>query len=132
MPLVSVVIPIYNTESFLRETIDSVLCQTLSDFELILLDDGSTDHCVDIIRSYHDSRIRFIPCPHDFIGTLNRGYSEAKGKYIAQMDSDDLMMPKRLQIQYDFMEKNPHIAACGGWMRSCGERAYPICMPEIH
>ena len=132
MPLVSVVIPIYNTESFLRETIDSVLCQTLNDFELILLDDGSTDHSVDIIHSYHDSRILFIPCPHDFIGTLNRGYGEAKGTYIAQMDSDDLMMPKRLQIQYDFMEANPHIAACGGWMHSFGKRAYPIRKPETH
>ena len=132
MPLISVVIPVYNAESFLQETIDSVLYQTFHDFELILVDDGSTDHSVDIIRSYDDSRIRFIPCEHDFIGTVNQGYSHAKGKYIAQLDHDDLMMPKRLQIQYEFMEANPTIVACGGWMHCFGKRTDVKRVPSEH
>jgi len=132
MPEISVVIPVYNAASFLRETIDSVLCQTFRDFELILVDDGSTDRSVEIIRSYSDSRIRFVPCGHDFIGTVNRGYSLAEGKYIAQLDHDDLMMPKRLQIQYDFMETNQGIAACGGWMHCFGKWTHVIRMPMEH
>ena len=72
MKPITVVIPVYNGEAFLVETIDSVLCQTFSDFELVLVDDGSTDQSVEIIRSYSDPRISFIACPHDFTGTLNR------------------------------------------------------------
>ena len=132
MPLISVVIPVYNAETFLQATIDSVLCQTFHDFELILLDDGSTDHSVDIVRSYNDPRIRFIPCEHDFIGTVNHGYNCAKGEYIAQLDHDDLMMPRRLQIQYEFMEANPTVAACGGWMHCFGKKTHVIHMPMDH
>ena len=131
-PNISVVIPVYNAESFLRDTIESVLCQTFRDFELLLLDDGSTDHSVDIIRSYTDPRICFIPCEHDFIGTVNQGYGRARGKYIAQLDHDDLMVPQRLQIQYRFMEEHPHIAACGGWMHCFGMRTNVIRMPLQH
>ena len=132
MPEISVVIPVYNAASFLQDTIDSVLCQTFRDFELLLLDDGSTDHSIEIIRSYSDPRICCIPCSHDFVGTVCRGYSQAKGKYIAQLDHDDLMMPKRLQIQYEFMEANPHIVACGGWMHNFGKTTHVSRYPLIH
>ena len=132
MKPISVIIPIYNGEQFLRETIDSVLCQTFRDFELILLDDGSTDCSVEIIRSFNDPRIIFIQCPHDFTGTVNRGYELSKGKYVAQLDHDDLMAPERLQIQYEYMESNPQITACGGWMQCFGKHTHAIRISTNH
>jgi len=132
MPAISVVIPVFNAASFIEETIDSVRCQTFRDFELLLADDGSTDNSAEIIQSYNDPRIRYIPCVHDFTRTVNRGYNEAKGKYIAQLDHDDLMMPDRLQVQYEFMEENQGIAACGGWMHCFGKYNHVIRVPLEH
>ncbi len=103
-PLISVCMPMYNASKFLRECMDSVLAQTFGDFEFLIVDDGSTDGSVEIVRSYHGSRIRLIRNRHDYIGSLNMLLDEARGKYIARMDADDVMMPERLQVQYDFME----------------------------
>jgi glycosyltransferase involved in cell wall biosynthesis len=135
MKPVTVMIPVYNAEAFINETIDSVLCQSFTDFELLLPDDGSTDRSAEIIRSYTDSRIRYVKCAHDFIGTLNRGLSLASGKYIAFMDHDDIMLPGRLHTQYDFMESRTGIAACGGYMiafgKNSGKMTAPLTYPEI-
>ena len=120
MKPITVLIPVYNAEAFLRETIDSVLCQTFTDFELLLMDDGSTDGSEAIIQSYTDPRIRYVQCPHDFIGTLNKGLELSKSKYIALIDHDDMMMPYRLQTQFEFMESNPDIAASGAYMHTFG------------
>jgi glycosyltransferase involved in cell wall biosynthesis len=84
------------------------------------MDDGSTDSTAEIIRSYTDLRIRYELCPHDFVGTVNRGFNKARGKYIALFDHDDIMVPHRLQKQFDFMESHPDIVACGGWMKEFG------------
>ena len=119
---VSVIIPVYNAEIFLSETIKSVLNQSFIDFELIMLDDGSTDKSQDIIKTFDDKRIRYIFCRHDFIATLNKGQKLALGKYIAQLDHDDIMMPDRLKIQYDYMETHTEVAACGGYMEFFGKR----------
>jgi glycosyltransferase involved in cell wall biosynthesis len=129
---ISVIIPIYNAEAFLSETIDSVLSQTFSDFELLALDDGSTDQSVEIIKSYNDQRIRYVKCTHDFTGTLNKGLSISQGKYIAQIDHDDMMLPYRLQTQYDFMETNPDIVACGGYMIAFGRISREMKVPVIY
>jgi hypothetical protein len=118
---VSVVIPVYNAEEFLKETIDSVLNQTFRDFELIIADDSSSDRSKDIILSYKDPRIRYVFCEHDFIGTHRKGYQSACGKYIAHLDHDDIMMPERLQIQFNFMESHPEIDACGGYLLRFGK-----------
>lgn len=120
MPIISVIMPVYNAEAFIKETIDSILCQTFTDFELLALDDGSTDQSAKIIQSYNDPRLKYIPCPHDFISTLNHGIALAQGKYIARIDHDDLMVADRLKIQYEFMEKHLEIAACGGYMETFG------------
>ncbi len=120
-PKISVLIPLYNSAAFIRETIDSVLAQTFSDFELLLMDDGSSDDTADIVRTYQDPRIRYERCPHDFSGTFNRGVDIARGKYVALLDHDDMMVPRRLQMQYDFMESRPDIVACGGIMRTSGK-----------
>lgn len=104
----------YNSSPFIRETIESVLNQTFSDFELLVGDDCSTDNTCEIVESYEDSRIRLIRCEHNFIETENRLLYEARGKYIARLDHDDRMLPDRLKIQYDYMEAHPEIDALGG------------------
>ncbi len=116
-PLVSILMPVYNNEAYVKEAIDSMLCQTLSDFELIVLDDCSTDNGVEIIREIDDKRIIYY-CNEKNIGlanNLNVGLKMAKGKYIARMDGDDISLPTRLKTQIDFLEKNTNIDLC-----SCG------------
>lgn len=76
----------------MRECIDCVLPQTFKDFEFLIADDGSEDDSVEIVKSYHDDRIRLIQNKHDYIGSLNMLLDEARGKYIARMDADDVMV----------------------------------------
>lgn len=113
MPLISVVMSVYNSSLFLKECIKSILEQTFKDYELIILDDGSSDNSIDIIKTFSDTRIKFIACQHDYIQTLNMGINMTKGKYIAHMDSDDIMLPNRLEVEYKFMEENQNIDVCG-------------------
>lgn len=101
----------YNAAPYLRECIDSIFAQTFNDFELIIVDDGSTDESVDTVRSYSDPRIRLICREHDFIDSLNTLLDEAHGQYIARMDADDIMLYNRLQVQYDYLEAHPEVAA---------------------
>lgn len=106
---------VYNEEKFLKAAIDSILNQTFSDFEFIIINDASSDTSRDIITSYNDPRIVFIENKEN-IGltkSLNIGIKIAKGKYIARMDADDISLPERLQSQYDFMENNQRIDICG-------------------
>ena len=116
-PLISVLMPVYNGEKYLREAIDSVLAQTYTNFELLLINDGSTDSSKDIILSYSDPRIRYIENEQNLklIATLNKGIDLAKGDYIARMDADDVCMPNRLLTQLRFMQKHPQIDMCGSW-----------------
>lgn len=92
IPLISVIMPVYNGERFLRQAIDSILRQTFSDFELIIINDGSTDATEKIIQSYDDSRIRYVKNEHNLklIKTLNKGLTLATGEYISRMDADDI------------------------------------------
>jgi len=95
---------LYNSERYLREAIDSVLSQTLTDFEFIIVDDGSKDGSADIIRTYHDSRIRLISQENAGLPTaLNKGIRATKSDLIARMDPDDLCSPERLARQYDYL-----------------------------
>ena len=116
-PLISVVLPVYNCEMYLRECIDSILSQTFRDFELIIINDGSSDGSKDIILSYDDERIVFIENERNLkvIETLNRGIAAARGKYIARMDSDDRCLPDRLKRQYEYMESHPEVDICSSW-----------------
>ena len=111
---ISVCMPVYNRVKCIGECIESILQQTFTDFELLIVDDGSTDETCDVILSYDDPRIRLIQGEHDYIGSCNRLFDEAKGKYIARMDSDDLMLPDRLRIQYEYMETHPEVDILGG------------------
>jgi len=121
-PLVTVLIPVYNGAKFLGEAIESILNQTLEDFELLIIDDGSTDNCVDIIRGYHDSRIRLVENDKNLgqAETMNRGLHLAKGKYIARMDQDDVSLSSRLRKQVAYMENNLQVGVCGTWIKYIG------------
>ncbi len=120
-PILSIIMPVYNVDSeFLHESIDSVLNQTFGEYEFLIIDDGSTNGCIDIIKTYSDKRINIILNHHNFIDSLNKGVNEANGKYIVRMDADDIMLPNRLQEQFDFMESHPEIDVCGSWAEIFG------------
>lgn len=131
-PVISIVLPVYNSENYIGDSIDSILVQTYPNFELIIIDDGSTDTTVKIIKSYNDNRIILVENTHDYIQSLNTGISKTRGKYIARMDADDIMVKNRLQIQYDYMEANLDIDICGGWMEIFGSTPNIIKAPLEH
>lgn len=107
-PMVTVLMSVYNGEKFLKEAMDSILTQTFTDFEFLIINDGSTDNSVKIIESYNDSRIRLINNEKNLklIASLNKGISLARGKYIARMDCDDISSPMRLEKEVDFLENS--------------------------
>lgn len=109
MPEVSVILPVYNGETYLKEAIDSILTQTFRDFELLLINDGSTDRSEQIILSYTDPRIRYLKNEKNkgLIYTLNDAVNESNAKYIARMDADDIALPHRLEKQIHYLKVNP-------------------------
>ena len=111
VPLVSVLMPVYKTAPYLREAMDSMLCQTFKDFELIVLDDCSPDNAEEILDTYDDPRIVRYKGEKNagLSNVLNVGIGMARGKYIARMDSDVISLPERLQIQVDYLETHPEI-----------------------
>lgn len=117
MPEITVLMPVRNGEKYIKDAIESVLKQTFTDFEFIIIDDGSTDQTVKIVHEYEDQRIRLIKREHRFILNLNEGLKLASGSYIARMDADDIMHTERLKIQLKRMKKNPDIVVCGTWAR---------------
>lgn len=124
MPKVSVVMPAYNAEKYIGEAIESILNQTFSDFEFIIINDGSTDRTEEIIASYTDSRIIYLKNEKNsgIVITLNKGLDVAKGEYIARMDSDDISLPERLEKQVNEMEQSPDIVVLGGGMEFIGAK----------
>jgi glycosyltransferase involved in cell wall biosynthesis len=120
--LVSVVMPVYNVESYVEESVCSILSQTYADFEFIIINDGSTDNTSKIIERIQDDRIIFIDS-HENKGNYNRrneGCRLAKGKYICVMDGDDIAMPCRIEKQVNLMEKDYSIQACGSFFEMTG------------
>lgn len=110
-PLISVIMPVYNGERFLRQAIDSILNQTLNDFELIIINDGSTDSTEDIILSYQDKRIRYIKNEKNLrlIKTLNKGLGLANGQFVSRMDADDVAHPLLFEKQIEAFNLNKSI-----------------------
>ena len=105
---VTVLMPAYNAGSYIAEAIRSVLAQSFTDFELLIVNDGSTDNTGRIIRSFTDSRITVIDQANQGIAAaLNTGLSKAKAPYIARFDADDICLPGRLQNQFDFLSYTP-------------------------
>lgn len=120
LPLISIVMPTYNMGHYLRECIPSILEQSCPDFELIIINDGSTDRTEEVIRTFPDKRIVYVYREHDYMASLNAGIRMARGKYIMRMDADDIMMPDRIKQQAEFMEKQPDIDICGGGIKNFG------------
>lgn len=114
-PKVSVIMSVYNAENHLRQAIESILSQSFSDFELIVADDGSTDHSFEIINSYCDQRIRAMRAPlnQGLYHVRNRLLGVAKGEYVAVLDSDDVALPDRLRIQAEFLDQNAGVVLVG-------------------
>lgn len=124
VPVVSILMPVFNTAPYLGEAIDSILSQTFSDFELIILNDCSPDNSDDILNTYGDSRIVRYKGDKNvgLSNVLNVGIEMARGKYIARMDSDDLSLPERLQIQVNYLEQNPSIDLVSAGMQLFGAK----------
>ena len=115
-PLLSVVMPVYNCGPYLAAAIESIREQTLADFEVIVIDDGSTDGSARIIddAAQSDARLRVIRRPNTgIVGALNDGLAAARGRYIARMDGDDLSLPSRFARQLDFLQANPSVTLVG-------------------
>ncbi len=114
IPKISVIMPTYNAEQFLRESIESILEQTYSNFELLVIDDNSKDKTREIINSYDDIRIRIVDGDRKGLAAaLNKGIREAKGEYIARMDADDISLPERFAKQVDYLKAHPEISLLG-------------------
>lgn len=123
-PKVSVLMPVYNTkEEYLREAIESILNQTYTNFELVILDDGSTTDIEKVVTSYKDKRIRFHKSPKNLGISLatNKLMDMAKGEFISLMDSDDIAIKSQLQKEVDYLDKNPTVSIV-----SCAYKEFPI------
>lgn len=119
-PLVSVIMPVYNSEKHLKEAIDSILNQTYKNIELIVIDDGSVDNSIKIIKNIKSDKIVFLKNERNIgvSATRNKGFSIAKGKYIALMDSDDISPLYRIEKQVEFLENNIEYGLVGGHYES--------------
>ncbi|GHV56049.1 glycosyl transferase [Bacteroidia bacterium] len=121
---ISVLMPVFNAEKYLREAIESILNQTFTDFELIIINDGSMDGSKAIIQSFSDRRIRYVENETNLgvVKTANKGIDLCRGKYTIRMDADDISLPGRLEQQYRFMEEHPDIGVCSSWAQVIDEQ----------
>lgn len=120
-PKVTVLMPVYNGEEYLCEAIESILNQTFRDFEfLIISEHGTSEESLAIIKNYTDERIRHIhnTARLGLVGSLNLGLKEARGKYIARMDADDISYPKRFELQVKLMDNKKKVGICGTWVET--------------
>ena len=114
-PVISVILPVYNAGQYLKYAVDSILEQTHKDFELLLIDDGSTDESSTIIDTYAKADPRVVAIHQDNMGlvaTLNKGVRLARGKYIARMDADDISLPRRFEVQVSLLESTEGAVLC--------------------
>jgi glycosyltransferase involved in cell wall biosynthesis len=133
-PLISVVMPVYNTEQYVGEAIESILLQTFPNFELIIIDDGSTDGSQKIIAEFvrRDKRVRSIFASHRGTSEAqNTGIGLAKGAYIAHLDADDVSLPERLEVQWDWMQRTG-VDVCGSCVKYLGYRSGILWFPQEH
>lgn len=130
-PLVTVLMGVYNTSAYVRETIDSILQQTLTDFEFLIYNDGSTDDTAEVVRSYTDPRIQLVDnqTNRGVSPNMNEGIAKARGRYIARMDGDDIAEPERLARQVAYMEAHPEVGLCGSAVRYFGSSSAVITLP---
>lgn len=132
-PKISVLMPAYNSEAYIAEAIDSILNQTFSDFEFIIINDGSKDNTSSVVRKYKDKRIKFIDNKENkgLVAVLNQGLDLCSGEYIARMDSDDISFPTRFEKQIQYMESNPDVGILGTAGQNFGANNDICYSPEI-
>lgn len=130
-PKVSVVISTYNDEAYIQEAVDSILNQTIEDIELIVVNDGSTDRTGEILQSIKDERLIILTNDTNkgIAYSRNRAMKISKGDYIAQMDGDDVSLSRRLELQYNYMEKNRNVSVCGAYAK-CFGRSNGVIAPK--
>lgn len=127
-PTISVLMPVYNAAGYLRDAVESILGQDFKDFELVCVDDGSTDGSAKILASYTDPRLRVITQLHNqgIVKTLNNGLAECRGQYIARMDSDDIAMQERFSRQLEAFQENPEVAVVDCVQTLMDENGHPL------
>lgn len=130
-PLVSVIIPCYNAGCFLRETVESVFSQTLEDYEIILIDDGSTDDTVSVIRSFGDRVISEIGPNRGASAARNRGTALSRGKFIQYIDADDLLSANALELRVRALQENNADVAYSDWQKLIETSESEFCLGEI-
>lgn len=121
-PIISVVLPVYNGEKYLAEAIDSILAQTVTNFELLVINDGSTDDSLAMLQHYQtmDARIRLVSRENKgLVATLNEGIDLARGEWLARMDQDDIALPQRFEQQLQWLAQTG-ADICGSWVRFFG------------
>ena len=130
---ITVLMPVYNGAEYIAEAIESVLLQTFGDFELLIINDGSTDNTLNIINSFNDNRIVVISQENKGIGAaLNKGLSLARAEYVARFDADDICYPDRLEKQYHFISSNPEyivVGSSGEYMDAKGNHVFTYRPP---
>lgn len=116
-PTLSIILPVYNAETYVEEAVQSIISQTFTGFELIVVDDGSTDSSMDIVRSFADSRIRILSNDGNrgIVYSRNRGLNHAKGRYIAPFDADDIAHSCKFERQVTFLDSHPAYGMVGSW-----------------
>lgn len=132
-PLLTVLMPVYNAEKYLRIAIDSILNQSFREFEFMIIDDGSSDQSISIIESYNDPRIRLIKNEKNLgiTATLNKGIQLSNTELIARMDADDISYPERLQKQYEYLSKHQECALVSSWAREITQDGEPSATMEF-
>ena len=130
--LVSVILPVYNGEKYLAEAIDSILCQTYSQFELLVIIDGCKDRSLEIAESFQDTRIKILVNETNLglVGSLNRGLDTCCGEFAARMDQDDISVPHRLSKQVQIMSENLDVAILGSAYKIFGRETTEMYLPE--
>jgi len=124
MPETTVLIPTYNCGKFIKATLESILSQTYQDYEILIIDDGSTDNTFETLNMFSDQRIIYLKNDKNLgiVKSLNKGVKKARGKFIARMDADDLMVGNRLYDQIAFLKKEPAYGIVGSWYRITDEK----------
>jgi len=127
----SVIMPVYNAGDFLADAVNSILCQSMQNFEFIIIDDGSTDNSGEILGSFTDDRIRLVKngANRGVTFSLNVGLQLARGEYVARMDADDISLPERFEMQLAVLDERPNVALCGSWIEFFGNRSHVLQYP---
>ena len=133
-PNITILMAVYNGAPFLRDAIDSIFAQTYPHFELLVVNDGSSDSTADVLQSYSDPRLIVITNERNLglVASLNKGLDLARGELVSRMDADDLCLPERLEKQFLFLKGNPRVGLCGTWFRTFGAKRPTIVHPPQH